>query len=435
MMTQAEASAGAARGLKHLLELAGVPLEPAGNRCLDAAAADRLVRREEELEDPRRDRWSCFRADQSEAGKTGRLESPPVDQAAAGLLCRLAAAAQADPARPLIRLKPWPEGRPFAVHLSHDLDLVRKGDPGMGLRHLAGFWRDRRNAPLGLGKLSTWARTGGRLAADPYWQPDRWTQAEERRGFRSDWFVLASTGDNAVPYRLEEIAGDLRSLASRGHGIGLHGSAPSYREPQRLATEKRLLEQAMTREVGVVRQHNLSLAGFDTWRSQAEAGFSVDASLGFNEAAGWRAGTSFPIPSPAAGGLLLLPLTVMDGVLLLTPRGSLPEARRRCEALLAAAREAGGVAAFDWHGQTTDAADYPHYFEAYEALLDAVTASGAWVATASEIAGWWRRRAEALKAWAEGGEPGLPSGVLEAFHAPGHCPWKACDGTRCERAL
>ena len=434
MTLQSEAAA-TSPGLALLLGIAGLPTGPEEDLHAAVAEADRLVRREEEREDPGRDRWSCFRASQSAAGKSGRLERPVVDEEVAALLGRLAARAQADPARPLIRLKPWPEGRPFAAHLSHDLDLVRKGDLGMGLRHLAGFWRDRRNAPLGFGKVSTWCRTGGSLKADPYWQPRRWAEAEERRGFRSDWFVLASTGDNAVPYRLEEIAGDLKSLASRGHGVGLHGSAPSYRETGRLATEKRLLERGLGREVSAVRQHNLSLAGFDTWRAQAAAGFTVDTSLGFNEAAGWRAGTSFPIPSPAGRGLTLLPLTVMDGVLLLPPQGSPAKAAARCQTLLEAARRAGGVAAFDWHGQVTDPVDYPHYFETYEALLDGVAASGAWVATASGIAAWWRQRAEALKALAEGTEPSLPSGVLEAFHAPGHCPWKGCGGARCERAL
>lgn len=417
-----------------ILDLAGIPSAPASafpEQALEETR--RLLDLEEERGTAGRDPWSCPLPEGTSAGREGRLEQPPVDRWVRLLLERLAETARTDPGRPLVRIRPWPEGRPFAVHLSHDLDLVRKGDLCMGLRHLAGFFLDAGNARLGLGKIATWGRTRGTLDSDPYWQPRRWAEAEERRGLRSDWFALVSTGDNAVPYRLEDIAGDLRQLASHGHGVGLHGSAPSYRAPARLRREKALLEEAIRAPVSAVRQHNLSLEGLETWRRQAEAGFAVDASLGFNRALGWRSGTSYPIPCPSDPRLLLLPLTAMDGVLMASGQGEVG-----CRGLLEAARREGGIVSFDWHGQTADAEDYPGYAGLYETLLDEVAASGAWTATADQIAAWWRARSRALEAWRHGESPELPGGVLEAFHAPGACPFApgtACRGSRCEQPV
>lgn len=372
------------------------------------------------------DRWSCALPEGTPAGKAGCLEDPPADRWIQALRHRLEQVAREDPRRPLVRIKPWPGGRPFAVHLSHDLDLVRKGDLGMGLRHLAGGWRSPRNAFLGWGKVTTWLKTRGSLRDDPYWKPWVWCQMEERRGFRSDWYVLASTGDNGVPYCLEDIAVDLKEVASGGHEVGLHGSGPSYRETGRLAGERMALEEALGRPVTAIRQHNLSLQGRTTWEAQAAAGFATDASLGFNRRAGWRAGTSHPVRGP--GGLLLLPLTAMDGVLFCDERLDVPGAVARCGGLLDAATRGEGLAAFDWHIQGSDAADYPGYLQAYDGLLERVAASGAWCATSREIAAWTAARDAALA----GGEV-PPGAVLEAVHAPGACPLDGCAGTRCER--
>ena len=115
----------------------------------------------------------------------------------------------------------------------------------------------------------------------------------------------------------------LRHLAARGHGIGLHGSYDTYRNPSLLTAERQRLQDAceaagLRTEVMANRQHFLRWRAEETPDHLEQAGFETDASGGFSDLAGFRFGTSreFPMWSwRERRGLSLRqrPLVMMEG--------------------------------------------------------------------------------------------------------------------------
>ena len=91
------------------------------------AELERLLLRTEERERPHRDRLGCWEFAYSENYRRGRLWEPEVDVWAAEERRRLAGTHVLEPL--------WPEGQPFAVALTHDVDMVsRSSTPGQVLR-------------------------------------------------------------------------------------------------------------------------------------------------------------------------------------------------------------------------------------------------------------------------------------------------------------
>ncbi|RKY58938.1 MAG: hypothetical protein DRP95_05515 [Candidatus Latescibacterota bacterium] len=119
-----------------------------------------------------------------------------------------------------------------------------------------------------------------------------------------------------------------------------------------------------------------------------EAGFLYDATLGYNDRAGYRAGISFPFRpyDPGRGkavDLVELPLGVQDVAVECegtSEKGILKLAER--------VRECGGMLSLLWHQSAF------HRSPLYEAILRWAKECGAWVATGREIASWWRARGQ-----------------------------------------
>ncbi|MEO5616398.1 MAG: polysaccharide deacetylase family protein [Candidatus Eisenbacteria bacterium] len=375
--------------------------------------------REEEREDPRRDQWECYSGNYTRLGVIGLLETPWVNLAVTALRQRLDAVCEARGAM-LERVPRWKNGARFAVALSHDVDDVRLRSVRQALRLMTtsrspGSYATR-------GGLSALARSvpgGGR---DPYAQFERWVGEESRRGFRSTFFVFArprraheydalyGLGDR-VPFegRRPRVGTMFCALAGEGFEIGLHGSYESWRDPLALAAQRAALARATGQEVLATRQHFLRLDPAETWGAQEQAGFTTDATLGYNEAIGFRAGIAAPFhpwdpgrdlgTGPVPGGgrdLLEVPLTLMDGALFRAMALSPEEAVARTIAHLEAVEAAGGMAGLLWHPNAAAGSLFPGWWDCFIAALDHLAARGAWVTSVGEIAAWWRERARRL---------------------------------------
>jgi len=380
--------------------------------------------REEEREDPRRDLWSCFSGAYTRLAAIDLLETPWVDLAVGALRRRLDAAAHARNAR-LERVPRWKNGAPFAAALSHDVDDVRLRSVRQALR-LLGTAR----APASYavrGGLSALARSlpAGR---DPYAQFERWADEESRRGFRSTFFVFArprgahendalyTLGDR-VPFegRRPKVGTMFRTLAGAGFEVGLHGSYESWRDPEMLAAQRTALARATGQEVRSTRQHFLRFDVANTWAAQERAGFTADATLGYNEGVGFRAGIAAPFhpwdpargaPGAAGSGdgmphgggreLLEVPLTLMDGALFRAMGLGREEAMARTLSHLEAIEAAGGMAGLLWHPNAAAESLFPGWWDCFIAALDHLAARGAWVTSVGEMADWWREREKQL---------------------------------------
>ena len=125
-----------------------------------------------------------------------------------------------------------------------------------------------------------------------------------------------------------------------------------------------------------------------SWVRQADAGFLCDSSVGFNEAYGFRSGTSFPFPAFSPEGRLL-PLIVVPHVMM-DKLGPDPEAE--IGMLLGTLRRTGGCAAVNWHEHAFCREDFPGRAEVYRSLVRSARRDGAWLAPVGELARWWRER-------------------------------------------
>jgi len=330
--------------------------------------------------------------------KAGLLATPVVHDLMGLLWAALDRAAGAA-GLALDRVPAWPEGRKFAVLLSHDVDLWRKRTARQlakeVLRGLPRPWR-----------LPAVVRAFC-CGPDPWSHLDGIADIEERYGMRSTFFVLAGRPNqvangvgvvNSYDARREAISDTLRHLVARGWEVGLHGSFDSYRSAEALAGERRDVAALAGAEVIGCRQHFLRFERPVTWRAQAEAGLSYDATLGYYDTDGYRAGFSFPF-RPWVGEelpLLELPLVVMDGALLEQQGMDAQAAWERVRRYLERTEADGSMLSLLWHNTHFCELDAPGYRGVYERALGWTREHGGWGAPARDIADWWSRRTAQL---------------------------------------
>jgi peptidoglycan/xylan/chitin deacetylase (PgdA/CDA1 family) len=189
----------------------------------------------------------------------------------------------------------------------------------------------------------------------------------------------------------------MERMAARGWEVGLHGGYQSFRDADELAREKRSVEGAARASVAGGRQHFLRFDVRRTWAAQARAGIAYDATLGYNEAVGCRAGIAAPFrpwdpDARAAHDLIETPLTVMDGTLFRTLLLGADTAFERTREHLERVESAGGLAVLLWHPNAAAERLFPGWWRSYERTLEWLDGRGAWIAPAAPIASWWRER-------------------------------------------
>lgn len=166
----------------------------------------------------------------------------------------------------------------------------------------------------------------------------------------------------------------IRKLRDGGWTIGLHQGSNSWQSGSRMATEKKRVEQAAVMPVTHCRQHWLKFSWQDTWAAQSDAGFTTDATLGFNDKPGFRSGAALavhPWHSERHGPLPIdaLPLVVMDSQIrnFAAPNGGMHEIVKWITEI----RAVGGVGTVTWHPHTLHA-DFADA-ECYEDVLRLVS--------------------------------------------------------------
>jgi len=303
----------------------------------------------------------------------------------------------------------WPDGRRFAVCLTHDVDRIVKlpwrerWRQWQAIGHTAGL------LPSARWLLSGTAFAGGTMLGLSDLRPfDQWMDEEARFGFHSTFFVL--------PERLEQptvhdhfyrhadrvrfrghampFAAAVRETVDAGWEIGLHGSYASAYNAIFLRDERAQIEAISGKPVRAVRQHFLRFSVDATPRAQAQAGLEVDSTLGFSSTIGCRAGLAFPYFWPGLD-LLEVPLSIQDvGLLRHHGRhGNWHTAVERARALIMQVAAAGGVVTLSWHTHPESSGAAP----CYRRLLQLVADLGGWGCTLGELNSWWRQRRARLQ--------------------------------------
>lgn len=386
--------------------------EPAVVPQLPDRLARRLLRLEE-LEVQHRDRWDCWEYGFSESYRDGTLLVPEIDEWAAERRAELASTTSLAPL--------WPEGRPFAVCLTHDVDLVSD------VSTLAQMLRSMQTALAPGGPPRARAM---RIAAPPVRAArsirggisraphtdalERSLAIEQKRGVTASYFFTVFPGDESSRFDCTYTTADrctfrgrrcrvrdmLRMLAADGFDVGLHGSYPSAVRPGLLAREREQLELATGLDINTTRQHFLHWDVRATPALQESAGLRADSSVGFNRAIGFRAATSLPyrlfdLLAQRPLDVLEVPLVIHDGPLLRDDglELDLGLARETMQLVIERVASAGGVATLLFHPNNFARSEF---VDLYSWAIDYVLDRGGWVTSLRELDRWWRRRGSAL---------------------------------------
>ena len=384
---------------------------------------ERLARRllrEEEYEHSHRDQWGCWEFGFSESFRDGTLLVPEIDQWVAEEHRRLVDAG--------VSLTPlWPEGKPFAICLTHDVDLVStESTPRQVMRSMQNSLERPDNGggisqqlvrlarpPV---RLVRAARNGLALAPSTGPTLERCAAIELDAGVSASYFFTVLPDQHMSRYdclySLDDpcmfrgkrcrVADVIRQLADDGFDVGLHGSYHSALKPDMLAAQKATLERATGIDVKTTRQHFLHWDIRTTPRLQDEAGLAADSTLGFNRSIGFRAGTSLPfrhfdLESNSTLQLLQVPLIVQDGpifnpvALELDVELAVELVRRLIDVIA----DAGGMLTLSIH--PNNVAD-DSFLALYRSVIDYGQARGGWFTSVGGIQSWWCQRTNLLAA-------------------------------------
>ena len=316
---------------------------------------------------------------------------------------------------PFFEIPPRPDGYEFICCLTHDIDFCNirrhRGDQtlaGFAYRASLGTAAD---LVRGRRTLTEAARNWAAFASLPlvflglapdFWRPfDDYASIEG--GERSTFFVIpfkdrpgvgpegTSNPRRAVRYAADEIREELARAAGTGSEIAVHG-IDAWRDDNAGRRERAEVASASGRPSTGVRMHWLYFSQ-DSPRQLESAGFEYDSTYGYNEAVGYRAGTSQVFRLPGTRNLLELPLAIMDSALFFPDRMALSseDGLRLCRALIANARQSGGTLVINWHDRSL--APERQWTRAYRELLGEVgKGEQAWFGTAADAVAWFRWR-------------------------------------------
>lgn len=290
--------------------------------------------------------------------------------------------------RPFLRKLPWPGGKPFAVALTHDVDLTRKYGVKTVIRSLV------------RGKIGEFAAGSAEILSgkNSYWTFPELLELYRTRGWRATFFFLARAWEGRsyrYDIRHRKFRRLFEQLLSRGHEIGLHSSKFAFDHPERILQEKQRLESVSGTLLTGVRQHYLRLQFPEGWKHFAEAGILYDSSCGSNHRVGFAAGTSFPFPAFDAARqqeypLYEIPFSLMDYAWI-RPGEDEDATWQRFLNVAGVVQRVGGLLNILWHPNNLAEPLFRPY---WEKMIDWLNNTDFYQDTLSNILQWWKKRAQ-----------------------------------------
>jgi len=305
----------------------------------------------------------------------------------------------------LAEIPPAPYDHPYMVALTHDVDVTSVRECRFGTVGYAA-WRCILQGEAAAGTRILLARCG--IGTDPWALFSAWKMLEAGLGVRSTFFFIPKKGDpgilahryRAVRYTIP--AGVVEDLTTGGWEAGIHG-IDNWTSAGKSRREEVAALGRDHRNPGN-RTHWL-LADAMSFRVLDEAGYAYDSTFGYNDDAGFRAGTTQVYRPRGTTNLLELPLHIQDlgllGTSCFAPSAGgweripcrnldMPAARSFCDRIIGYAKQYGGVITLLWHYENiTPPRDWSNL---YSDMVKQAVSDGAWVTTAGQIVDWFRSR-------------------------------------------
>ena len=315
---------------------------------------------------------------------------------------------------PFVEIPPVPQGYDFMACLSHDVDFTgireHKFDMttwGFLYRATLGTLFDVLRQKSTISKLmQNWKAAfflpfvylG--LAQDFWLEFDRYLDIE--KGLRATYFFIPfknspgtlKTGpapsQRGAKYDALNCKDDIRKLLDQGCEVSLHG-IDAWRDSKKAKIESERIRELTGQATIGVRMHWLY---FDEYSPMTldRAGFPYDSTFGYNDALGFRAGTTQPFSPSGTEYLLELPMNIQDTAMFYPSRMNLSESKAldSCKQVLGIAKAFGGVVTVNWH--TRSLSPERLWGDFYKALLCEMRCYRVWFGTAQEIVTWFRNR-------------------------------------------
>lgn len=282
----------------------------------------------------------------------------------------------------------YPEGKSFAVCLTHDVD-----DLYPPLKHtlLSAAYEMERLDFKGMGEWLFW-KSGGKMNS-PYWNFDEIMKMEEGYGARSSFYFMATDRDvRRFRYNIEDLSNELGRIVDNGWEIGLHGGYYAYNDLKEIQKEKLRLEKSLGKEVIGYRNHYLRFKVPDTWEYLQKAGFKYDTTIGYGDMIGFRNGMCHPyrpydLRNEKELDILEIPLAIMDGALF-DYFHTFEDALHASMRLIDIAEKYKGVLTLLWHNSMFTAPFRKNWVKIYGKLLEYCRAKNAWMTSGEEIYNW-----------------------------------------------
>jgi peptidoglycan/xylan/chitin deacetylase (PgdA/CDA1 family) len=276
----------------------------------------------------------------------------------------------------------YPEGRKFAVCLTHDIDFVNfsKSEIFFGSsRYLIN------SQPTNALKMLFYIINKKR---NPRWNFKDIMSLEEEYGAKSSFYFLAlDKEDEGYNFEIQDLENELGTIGDKGWEVGLHGGHNAYNNFDEIEVEKKRLEKVSGKKVIGYRNHFLKFKVPDTWELLGKAGFKYDATLGYVDCVGFRSGMCHPfkpfnLDTNREIDILEIPLTIMDTTLFDYMKLDVEGAWNITKLLIDIVEKYEGVITILFHN--TDVTK--DNFNLYKNILEYCYSKRAWMTSGEEIA-------------------------------------------------
>ncbi len=312
-------------------------------------------------------------------------------------------------------MKPiWPEQKPFAVCLTHDVDVVSQKSLRQSFRTAWYHLLHPNNLVTTVNHLGEFVLNIAQAFPfdDPLHCYERWLKCEEQVNARSTfffwpgWDAISTHHVSDCRYNLDDrivfdrqrcsVTEMIREIDRRGWEIGLHPSWYAYNDVDELKRQKAALEQALEHDVLSIRQHYLHYDIRVTPRVQTDAGFQYDSTLGFNNNIGFRFGTCCPwylydLKHEKDLPIIEIPLIIQDVALLNQKKGMSLDSHTALHyitQLTDEVQQVGGVLTLLWHPSRILLLGW---WELYQKTLLFLQGENAWFAPVKTVGQWWKK--------------------------------------------
>lgn len=278
----------------------------------------------------------------------------------------------------------YPEGKKFAVCLTHDIDEVypSKLDIIFSAAKFSVQYQIKSASKMLFSKINKrW---------NPLWNFKDIMALEEKYGTKSSFYFLTIDKDNLdFNFKIEDLEHEIGNIADNGWEIGLHGGHKAYNNLEEMKKNKQRLEKSLGKKVIGYRNHYLRFKVPDTWELLSKAGFKYDTTLGW-DIVGFRNGMCHPFKpfnliTNKEIDILEIPLTIMDAGLFKNMRLDIKAAWKITKHLVDIVKKYNGVVTILWHNTFMTGEN----LKFYEKLLKYCYEKNAWMTSGEEIWEWW----------------------------------------------